>query len=137
MLISFLNACISKDVGVITDIEYLNTELLGQHPEEKHVIFDVYCTNQEGDRFIIEMQRGRQNHFSNRVLTYVSRVISQSVERGNGWYDFPNIYSFNILDFDANEFRNREQLPSDNSAFDRFFELCNYSKLLLSGKKIR
>ena len=188
MLISFLNACISKDVGIITDIEYLNTELLGQHPEEKHVIFDVYCTNQEGDRFIIEMQRGRQNHFSNRVLTYVSRVISQSVERGNGWYDFPNIYSFNILDFDANEFRNRErffwrislkdddnevfsrkvtmyfvelrkfagqvremsegdemtqwlyvlkniqqlkreQLPSDNSAFDRFFELCNYSKL--------
>lgn len=188
VLISFLNACISKDVGVITDIEYLNTELVGSLPEEKHVIFDIYCTNQDGDRFIIEMQRGRQNHFSNRILTYVARVISQSVERGNGWYDFPNIYSFNILDFDAYEFRKRErffwrislkdddneifsrkvamyfvelrkfagqvgemsegdemcqwlyvlkniqklrrdQLPAANSAFDRVFELCNYSKL--------
>jgi len=109
VLLNFLNSTISHQVGYINNIEYLNPEKLGSLPSEKHVIYDIYCTNQAGDNFIIEMQRGKQNHFTNRIISYVARAISQSIERGDRLYQFPNIYSFNLLDFNANEFQGRDR----------------------------
>ena len=37
---------------------------------EKDVIFDIYCTNQGGDHFIIEMQRSKQ-HFENGMVKWL------------------------------------------------------------------
>lgn len=35
LLIDLLNVCLSKDFGIITDISYLPTEQLGEHPDAK------------------------------------------------------------------------------------------------------
>lgn len=109
VLISFLNSILSDQVGEIKTIRYLNTELLGSMPSEKHLVYDIYCTNNEGDSFIVEMQRGKQNHFSNRIISYIARAISHSLKRGDRLYDFPNIYSLNLLDFNAHEFESSER----------------------------
>lgn len=109
ILAAFLNSTISHQVGIIKDLQYLNPEQLGSLPSEKHIIYDIYCTNHKGEKFIIEMQRGKQNHFSNRIISYVARAICQSLKRGDRVYQFPNIYSFNLLDFNANEFQGRDR----------------------------
>lgn len=43
----------------IADITYSPNEHGGDHRESKKAIFDLYCTGDKGERFIVEMQRGR------------------------------------------------------------------------------
>ncbi len=109
ILIAFLNDCISDHVGVIREIRFLPTEHIGLAEAEKKLIFDIYCTNERGQRFIIEMQRARQDYFADRVITYISRIISNEASRGARRYDIPPVYSFNILDYNAPEFMGREE----------------------------
>lgn len=109
LLIAFLNTSISKEAGVITDLQYLPQEQIGNARFEKNVIFDVYCTNSTGDHFIIEMQRSKQHFFSNRIITYVSRVISKSLPRGDRRYCIPKVFSINILDFQPEMFPERDR----------------------------
>ena len=104
LLIDFLNASISDEVGVITDLSMLPNEQSGVSPQEKKVVFDIYCRNADGQFFIIEMQRAKQHFFAERVITYVSRVVSSQAEKGTRRYEIPYIYSFNILDYCASEF---------------------------------
>lgn len=106
ILIAFLNDCISDHVGVIREIRFLSSEHIGA---EKKLIFDIYCTNERGQRFIIEMQRARQDYFADRVITYISRIISNEASRGARRYDIPPVYSFNIFDYNAPEFMGREE----------------------------
>ena len=35
-----------------TDITYLNSEHLGDRSDARRAIFDVYCTNERGEKFI-------------------------------------------------------------------------------------
>ena len=109
ILIAFLNDCISDHVGVIREIRFLSSEHIGLAEAEKKLIFDIYCTNERGQRFIIEMQRARQDYFADRVITYISRIISNEASRGAHRYDIPPVYSFNILDYNAPEFMGREE----------------------------
>lgn len=139
VLVSFLNCILSDQVGEIKTIEFLNTELIGNMPSERHLVYDIYCTNNEGDSFIIEMQRGKQNHFSNRIISYIARAISHSLKRGDRLYEFPNIYSLNLLDFNAHEFENSDRFfwninlkDDDNKIFSRkititFIELRKFA----------
>ena len=139
LLIDFLNASISDEVGVITDISFLQTEQFGERPEEKRVIFDIYCENQNGDRFIIEMQRARQPFFADRIISYVSRVVSREMEKGESDYAIPSVYSFNLLDYNAPEFRGNSRyfhkvmlkdeankIFSDKTSYF-FVELCKFA----------
>ena len=139
LLIHFLNSSISDEVGVITDITFLPTEQFGERPEDKRVIFDIYCENQNGDRFIIEMQRARQPFFADRIISYVSRVISREMEKGENDYAIPSVYSFNLLDYNAPEFRGNDRyfhkvmlkdeadrIFSDKTTFF-FVELCKFA----------
>ena len=98
ILIHLLNTFISEDSGMITDVTYLPTELLGASKEDKFVRFDLYCQNQNGDRFIVEMQNGWQKHFADRAIVYMGRAAGQSVKRGDNLYEnVTGVYSLNIV----------------------------------------
>jgi predicted transposase/invertase (TIGR01784 family) len=62
LLIEFLNQLI-REQGVITDITYLQNEHVGRNPEDRKAVFDIFCTNEREERFIVEMQRAKQNYF--------------------------------------------------------------------------
>ena len=57
LLKGFLNLLLESEVK-IRDIHYLNTELLGYRPELKRCVVDVLATDEEGNRYLIEMQNG-------------------------------------------------------------------------------
>ena len=110
ILIHLLNTFISEDSGVITDVTYLPTELLGVSKEDKFVRFDLYCTNQNGDRFIVEMQNGWQKHFGERAIVYAGQATGQSVKRGDNLYEnVKGVYSLNIVAYNMPEFKGKKK----------------------------
>ena len=100
LLIAFLNAVL-KGYKYIQDLEYGPTEELGDGLDEGNAIFDLVCTGPEGEKFIIEVQRARQENFKKRSLFYTSRLISNQAPKGRRatWgYDISEVYLVALLD---------------------------------------
>jgi len=82
-LLHLLKAFLPDLMENVVSVAFLPTEVLGETESEKRVTFDLYCATNNGDLIIVEMQRAPQTFFSSRVITYVCRVISSEVERGD------------------------------------------------------
>jgi predicted transposase/invertase (TIGR01784 family) len=105
-LISFLNALLELEgEKEIADLTYLNTEQLGFSNNERRAVYDVYCTTKEGERFIVEMQKAKQENFRDRALYYSSFAIQDQGQKGTKnntiyWdYKLSPVYVVGILDF--------------------------------------
>ena len=98
LLIDFLNELI-PDKGVITDITYLKSEHLGTTELDRKAIFDLYCENEKGEKFIVEMQRAKQDHFKDRSLYYATFPIQSQALKGTWDYKLNAVYSVAIMDF--------------------------------------
>jgi predicted transposase/invertase (TIGR01784 family) len=98
LLIDFLNQLI-KDEGKIVDIEYMNPEKLGNRKEDRRAIFDIYCKNEKGEKFIVEMQKAKINFFKDRSIYYSSFPIQEQGMRGEWDFNLKAVYTIGILDF--------------------------------------
>ena len=104
-LIGFLNAFIKPYFGPVTDIEYRPTEQLGLLPNEKRLIFDVYCETQKEDKVLVEMQKASQEFLKDRLIAYSARTISNSLVKGDRKYNFPPVISIVLVDFEIPELK--------------------------------
>jgi hypothetical protein len=77
LLLSFLNELLQKKEGRIVSLSYLNRETLGFAKDTRKAVFDIFCENEKGEKFIVEMQKARQNFFKDRALFYSSSAIMQ------------------------------------------------------------
>lgn len=91
LLISFLNALLFGE-ETVKDVTYLNTEHLGTQEYDRRAIFDVYCENEKGEKFLVEMQRGEQQFFKDRSLYYSSFPIREQGKRGPWDYELKAVY---------------------------------------------
>lgn len=90
-----------KGRKVIKDLTYNKTEFPGDITTEGSVIFDLACTGEDGERFIIEVQRTKKDNFKKRALFYTSRLISNQAPVGNrsAWnYDIDEVFLVALLD---------------------------------------
>ncbi len=100
LLIDFLNELLRDEQGEIVDLTYLNSEQLGRSQDERKSLFDIYCTNEKGDKFIVELQKTKQKFFKDRALYYSTFPIVQQAERGGDWsFELRPVYTIAILDF--------------------------------------
>lgn len=101
ILIAFLNALFQGEKQIV-DLRFD-----GDHMAEKKVFFDLTCTGKDGERFIIEMQRGHQEFFSDRCIFYMSRLISAQLPKGSSTWNSPlkEVYLIGILDFKFSSFK--------------------------------
>ena len=100
LLIAFLNA-LFKGRKVIKDLVYNKTEFPGDIKTEGSAIFDLACTGEKGERFIIEVQRAKKDNFKKRALFYTSRLISSQAPTGDRavWnYDIDEVFLVALLD---------------------------------------
>ena len=97
-LISLLQS-IFKNRLEINDIVYRNTEYVNNTHEARSARFDVQCTSDKGDEFIIEMQQAPQTYFKDRANYYTGLVSSHCAKRGNWNYKLPGIHFVGILGF--------------------------------------
>ena len=80
---------------------YNKTEHQGPQSRFRKSIFDLTCTNQDGDIFIIEIQRLYQAFFKDRAIYYTSTLIHEQGPKGNARWDFKlkEIYLLALMDF--------------------------------------
>ena len=97
-LITFLNG-LFEDELVIKDVTFAKTEKLGLRPDDRGVVFDVYCITDEGKHVIVEMQKKEQEYFADRALYYTARAIVQQGIRGIWDYHLAPVYTVCFMDF--------------------------------------
>ncbi|NJO01696.1 MAG: PD-(D/E)XK nuclease family transposase [Bacteroidia bacterium] len=103
LLIGFLNELLG-DEERITDLTYLKNERLGKNESERKAVFDLYCTNDTGEKFIVEVQRVKQQFFKDRSVYYSTFAIQEQAARGKDWkYELKAVYTIAILDFTFDE----------------------------------
>ena len=103
LLINFLNSLFGKE-QVITDVKYLNSENVGDVYTDRKAIFDVYCENEKGEKFIVEMQNAYQKYFKDRSLFYATFPIKEQAPKVADWdFNLKHVYVVALLNYKMHE----------------------------------
>ena len=103
LLIDFLNSLFNGE-QVVKDVTYLNSEHVGDVYAERKAVFDVYCENEHGEKFIVEMQNAYQTYFKDRSLYYATFPIREQAPKGDNWnFKLQHVYVVALLNYDMNE----------------------------------
>ena len=108
LLIDFLNALIPQ-ANKIIDLNFKNTEHLGQKELDRNAIFDIYCENQSNEKFIVELQKAKQNYFRERTIYYSTFPIREQAEKGEWNYNLNAVFCIGILDFTFNDYESEPE----------------------------
>ena len=99
LLIDFLNALLEGERKV-KDIRFLDKELLPSYEKDRGLIYDIYCTDESGEQFIVEMQNKEHVNFRERTLYYLSQAIARQGEKGVNWmFSLKAVYGVFFLNF--------------------------------------
>lgn len=108
-LIDFLNSLL-PDYHQIADLTLKNGEQMGLTDFDRKAIYDIYCENEKGEKFIVELQRAKQTFFKDRTLYYSTFPITEQAEQGNWNYQLKAIYCISILDFIFDEHKDDKEV---------------------------
>ena len=105
LLLDFLNELLKEKEGNIVEISYLPTEKLPIALGDRRAIYDLYCKNEKGEYFIVEMQKAEQKYFKDRTIFYSTFPIQeQARNKGKNWnFKLKQVYTIGILDFEFEE----------------------------------
>jgi predicted transposase/invertase (TIGR01784 family) len=99
LLIAFLNTLLPAQHQIVT-LTYKKTEQQGGTAFDRKAIYDLYCEGLDGSRFIVEMQKAKQNYFKDRSVFYTTFPIQEQAIKGDEWdYKLAPVYMIGILDF--------------------------------------
>ena len=108
LLISFLNALLHEEQHIV-DVTYLNTEQLGMFKPGRKALLDVYCENDRGEKFIVEMQKAARRFFKDRSAFYSSFPICEQAQRSDWNFELEAVYTIGILNFVFDEYAGDEE----------------------------
>ena len=108
LLLDFLNALLPQQNKII-DLTFKNTEQIGQSEADRKAIYDIYCENQQGEKFIVELQKAKQNYFKERTIYYSTFPIREQGEKGDWNYNLKAVYCVGILDFTFDDYENEPE----------------------------
>lgn len=129
LLISFINS-LFEGKETVKELTYLTTEQLGTTETDRRAVFDVYCTNEKGEKILVEMQKGEQEFFKDRSVYYATFPIREQARKGAWDYELKAVYIIGILDFtfehkDKGGYRHDVQLV-DKRTGEVFFEKLTF-----------
>ena len=103
LLIDFLNSLFDGE-QVVKNVTFLNSEHVGDVRTDRKAIFDVYCENEKGEKFIVEMQNASQKYFKDRSLYYATFPIRVQAKKGEVWnYELKHVYVVALLNYDMTD----------------------------------
>ena len=108
LLIDFLNQILPD--RKIKDLTYSSSEKQGQTDLDRKAVFDLYCIGDNGERFIVEMQKAKQNYFKDRSVFYASFPIQEQAKKNKWDYKLDPVYSVGILDFIFDDHKDETEL---------------------------
>jgi len=131
LLLDFLNELLKKEQGKIIELQYLKNENLTTTELNRKAVFDLYCTNEKGERFIVEIQKTKQKFFKDRTVYYSTFPIREQAVLGSDWnFELKKVYTIAILDFIFDEDKNEtEKFRYDVKLMDIDSKKVFYDKL--------
>ncbi len=130
LLLDFLNELLKEQQGQIQELSYMKTENFGRTEEERKAIFDIYCTNEKGEKFLVEMQKTKQAFFKDRTVYYSTFPIQEQAQRSDWNYELNAVYTVAILDFVFDEDKkDKEKFRYDVKLTDEQTKKVFYDKL--------
>ena len=129
LLLDFLNELLKEQEGSITEIYYHKSEQLGNTPVDRKAIFDLYCTNERGEKFIVELQKTKQKFFKDRTVYYSTFPIREQAIKDEWNFELKAVYTVAILDFVFDHDKGKDKYRYDVKLSD--IETCKvfYDKL--------
>lgn len=130
LLIDFLNQLLQNETGKIIKLNYLPLEQLGQNEDARKAIFDIYCESETGEKFIVELQKAKQNYFKDRSVYYSTFPIQQQAEKGDWNFKLNAVYTIGILDFIFEEDKGDDEVfHHEVQLFDKNTQKVFFDKL--------
>jgi predicted transposase/invertase (TIGR01784 family) len=104
LLMALLNDFLARVLPYeITSIKYLPTEHPGATPTSKKVIFDIFCEDENGNKYLIEMQKYKFGNAGDRLRFYMARIKSEIIKAGSKSYKLPSTFFIGLLNYKRNE----------------------------------
>ena len=117
ILMHFLNDILGpRDWIHIIDVEFLSPI---QDPEvlaKKQSIVDVLCKDQNGRKYIIEMQVAKRHGFESRAQYYAAKAYASQMNKGGKYADLKEVIFIAILDYEV--FPKKEHYKSNHTIRD-------------------
>ncbi|MDO9105145.1 MAG: Rpn family recombination-promoting nuclease/putative transposase [Methylovulum sp.] len=127
LLMDFLNQLLPLQ-HQIAELSFKNPEKAPATAKERKAIFDIYCQNSKGERFIVEMQKAKVKFFKDRSLFYSTFPIKEQAQKGGWDFKLMPVYFIAILDFIYDEKEEASKFRRDVSLKDQDGEVF-YDKL--------
>ena len=112
LLMELLNRII-PDANIVS-VTYKNTEHVGMFQDDGKAIFDVYCEDSTGARFLVEVQNWSQRYFNKRAVYYSTYAIQDQATKERNYqldvlgkekwdYSYAPVYVVCFLNFDMHK----------------------------------
>jgi predicted transposase/invertase (TIGR01784 family) len=109
LLIDFLNTLLPEPHKIVT-LTYKPTDQQGLTTFDRRAVYDLYCEGADGSKFIVEMQKAKQNYFKDRAVYYTTFPIQAQAQKGKRsnnpeeaaeeWdFKLAPVYMVSVLDF--------------------------------------
>ena len=126
-LMSFLNDVLPIE-DKIKKLTFLPSEQLGTSDEARMAIYDIFCEDEKGGQFIVEMQNARQTYFKDRTVFYSTFPIQRQAEKGDWNFKLKDVYCVSLLGFEMpgedEEYYHHVQLKNQNNKV--FYDKLSY-----------
>jgi predicted transposase/invertase (TIGR01784 family) len=96
LLKDFLSLALGMEISELT---FLNTELLPEAFDEKFSRMDILLKTAAGTKINVELQNADKNNFKERSVFYCSKLFGMNFNAGSNYYDIPKTVCVNILQF--------------------------------------
>lgn len=125
LLIDFLNSLFDGE-QVIKDVTFPDSEHEGDGHNKCKPLFDVYCENEQGEKFKIQMQSAYQTYLKYCLPFYATFPIREQAEKESEWIDqFKHVYVVAFLNYDM-----KEPSFANNKLTFKYVEITKFNKSL-------
>lgn len=98
LLLTFLNDLFEGE-KVITDITYLESDLQAENWKGRNSVFDIVCTDQRGERYIVEMRNKLEPFILERLVYYTCRLYADSGVKGVWNFEVSGVIAICLANF--------------------------------------
>lgn len=98
LLLSFLNDLLALESPIVS-LSFLNAERLPAYAAARKAVYDLYCEDAKGQKFVVELQKIRQDFFKDRTVYYSTFPIQEQAQRGEWNFELNAVYCVGILGF--------------------------------------
>jgi predicted transposase/invertase (TIGR01784 family) len=106
LLISFLNDILPISKKIV-DLSFKKNEQQGDIAISRKAVYDIFCEDESGSQFIVEMQNAKQLYFKDRAIFYSTFPIRDAAKQGDWDFKLNPVYCVGLLGF---EFDNKAVL---------------------------